>query len=76
MAKAGRITVPVDVELSMRTVSSDQATLERNADVGGSTGPSSRRVVCYNRSCPDYRVERDWNVACGCRRTSIQGGGR
>ena len=32
---------------------------------------SGRTITCYNRACPDYRVERDYDVDCRCKRTSV-----
>lgn len=55
-----------------------KAAREAGFTVGGEddpervTAPSTRRVVCYNRACPDYRVERPAETACGCKRTSAR----
>lgn len=56
----------------LKTVAGDQATLERNFDPGGSTIDETRRAVCYNPACPDYRVDRPASKPCGCRRTSVR----
>lgn len=32
---------------------------------------SGRTVTCYNRACPDYRKERDYDVDCACKRTKV-----
>lgn len=36
---------------------------------------SGRTVTCYNRNCPDYRVERPYDVDCSCKRTRIKAPG-
>lgn len=33
---------------------------------------SERVVICYNPRCTNYRKVRDYDVACGCKRTSIK----
>ena len=64
---------PDETKLDLRTVSGDQATLERNARIDGGTYDGSHVVsVCYNAACPDYRRERVGGVSCGCRRTSVE----
>jgi hypothetical protein len=53
------------------TISNDQAVLEANAKFDEPPRENVRRAVCYNQRCPDYRVERPADKACGCRRTSV-----
>ncbi len=36
---------------------------------------SGKIAICYNKRCPDFKVERDYDVACGCKKTRIQGAG-
>jgi len=32
---------------------------------------SGRTVTCYNSACPDYRVERDYDVPCACKKPRV-----
>lgn len=34
-----------------------------------------KTVVCYNSSCPDYRVPRTDGSKCSCQRTKVKGAG-
>jgi hypothetical protein len=59
-------------KLDLRTHSTDQDVLERNANFDGpSFGGDHKTTVCYNRGCPDYGVARVGDGPCSCRRTSV-----
>lgn len=61
-----------ETKLDLRTVSADQATLERNASFDEpSRGGDHKATVCYNRGCADYGVARQGDGPCSCRRTSV-----
>lgn len=53
-----------------RTVGEEQATLEAGATFEAPPATTTRRVVCYNPRCPDYKRERNYDEACQCKRTT------
>lgn len=59
-------------EDKLQTLSRDQATLERNAQIGVD-GPRSdhKTVTCYNPACPDYRRPRTDGSSCGCKKSAV-----
>lgn len=36
---------------------------------------SHKTTICFNKSCPDYKVQRHGNTPCSCKRTSVKGAG-
>lgn len=36
---------------------------------------SGKTITCYNSHCPDYKVERPYDVDCSCKRTRIKAPG-
>lgn len=57
---------------TLKTLSTEQATLERNATFEEGAHSDHRRAVCYNRACAGYRRERDAAEPCSCRKTSAK----
>lgn len=55
------------------TLSGDLATLERDANFEERqrSANDSRTVVCFNRTCPDYKRVRPWDEPCGCKRRRV-----
>lgn len=71
-ASSDKARRPDEDKLKIRTVTRDQATLERNATLEENAGADNgRRAICFNSACPDYRVERPASQACGCKRKTI-----
>lgn len=54
---------------------SDLASLTSDADPHDEYDGSHKTTICFNKSCPDYKVQRHGNVPCGCKRTSVKGAG-
>jgi hypothetical protein len=63
-----------NVDFNTTPLSSDQGLLERNANIPERPRTQSgRTITCYNKNCPDYRVERDYDTDCSCKRSRIKG---
>lgn len=52
----------------------ERATRDSNIEEKPHT-ESGKTVTCYNSRCPDYKVERPYDVDCSCKRTRIKGAG-
>lgn len=61
-----------ETKLDLRSQATDQASLERNADLNENPGDGSHKTsVCYNAGCADYRVERKGDAPCACKRPAV-----